>query len=116
MDLPTVLSMSERILNETAVRAHALNCSQQRRAGKFTRVGEDFLDEVAAEVESFVRGLRDTTWKNPTHDEVSPGELDFLTGRLLNKVSDALRQAIGRMIQNKVQRQPSVGVTLRHTY
>ncbi len=104
-----------RFLNESAIREHALACSKQFRAGKFTRVGEDFLDEVKADVASFLRDLRSV--RNPTslHDPLFPTDLSFPTGLLMEHVQYALNQYIGRLVQNKVQKQPSCGCTLSRT-
>ena len=38
------------LFNRSAVKAHALRLSQEHRAGKFTRVGEDFLLRVHAKL------------------------------------------------------------------
>lgn len=103
-----------RLLNESAIHNHALACSKAYRAGKFTRVGEDFQNEVRADVEAFIRELRN---KWPTLHPVLPltENTSCVTGALLDKVGAALNDAIARLIQNKVQRQPSCGCTLRAT-
>lgn len=101
-------------LNQSAVRKHALACSKAHRAGKFTRVGQDFLSEIDAEVEALVRDLRSTRFPTQMHEPLQTDE-KFVTGALLEKVKDALNQAIGRIIQTRVQRQPSVGQTLGRT-
>ncbi len=102
-----------RILNESAIKEHALACSKAFRGGKFTRVGSDFIEEVEADVESFVRRLQ---LQNET--KVHPPSMfscTFTTGALIDRVSEELNNMIGRMIQNKVQSQPSVGCTLGRT-
>lgn len=109
--------MSEQIatlrrLNGAAIREHALRCSKQFRAGKFTRVGEDFVDEVTAEVEAFVRDLRDNRIQTKLHAPLPPGELCLTTGALMDEVQHALNQYIGRLLQNKVQSQ-TTGCTLK---
>lgn len=106
---------SLRFLNESAIREHALACSKQFRAGRFTRVGEDFMDEVKADVASFVRDLRVLRNGTTLHDPKDIGELQFATGALMGAVQDALNQYIGRTVQNKVQKQPSCGCTLSRT-
>jgi hypothetical protein len=104
---------SLRFLNESALREHALACSDKFRAGLFTRVGQDFVDEVKADVEKLVRELRG---KCPTfHDPLNPQRADFVTGLLADKILFEWNAMIGRLIQNKVQRQPSCGKTLRRT-
>ena len=106
---------SGRFLNESAIRQHALECSRQFRAGKFTRVGQDFLDEVQADVEALVRDLR-SKYPPPLHEPLEPGEnICCVTGALLDKVKTELNRAVCRLIQAKVQRQPTVGVTLSRT-
>ena len=122
MDNEPIDLASGRYLNESAIRSHALKCSQKYRAGRFTRVSEDFIDEVKADVEAFLRGLRLT---HPTlHPPVSREgihmdsltlEYTFATGAFYDKLSPILNDAIARIVQNKVQRQPSCGKTLGRT-
>lgn len=103
-----------RFLNESAIRDHALRCSARFRANRFTRVGQDFLDEVSADVERLVRELRG---RFPTfHEALEPDEnTSCVTGLLSDKVAKELNRAICRMIQNKTQKQPSCGKTLGRT-
>lgn len=106
---------SGRFLNETAIRDHALECSKRCKGGKFTRVGQDFIDEVKADAEGLIRELRA---KFPTgiFDPIEPGEnSSCLTGAYVDKVKVELNRALCRLIQLKVQRQPSVGKTLSRT-
>lgn len=104
---------SGRYLNESAIHTHALKCSQTYRAGKFTRVGGDFIDEVKADVEALLRELRN---KYPTlHPALPTEQSTFVTGALTDRVVSILNEAIGRLIQCKVQRQPTVGKTLSRT-
>jgi hypothetical protein len=104
-----------RLLNESAIHNHALACSQKFRAGKFTRVGEDFQNEVRADVEAFIREIRNK-WPTPLHEPLPLDEnACCVTGALSDKVMAALNDAIARLIQSKVQKQPSVGCTLRAT-
>lgn len=100
-------------LNISAVKKHALACSVANRGAKFSRVGQDFIDEVCAEVEALVRELN-VRFPVKERDIVCTPEV-FVTGPLLEKLRDPLNAAIARIIQNKVQRQPSVGVTLGRT-
>lgn len=104
---------STRLLNESAIREHALACSAKFRAGKFTRVGQDFIDEVQADVEAFVREIR-LKWPTRVHEPL-PVKSGLVVGRLSDIVRTALNDAIGRLIQSKVQRQPTVGKTLGRT-
>lgn len=108
----TIDLSSGRYLNESAIRKHALRCSAAYRAGRFTRVGEEFLTEVAADVEALVRELRN---KYQTLHPTLPLETTCITQNLSDKVMGEINAAIGRIIQSKVQRQPSVGKTLSRT-
>lgn len=104
---------SGRYLNESAIREHALACSKACKCGKFTRVGADFVDEVKADVEALVRKLRN---EHPTlvHPQL-PCESVLLTGALSDKVMEVINEVTARIIQRKVERQPSCGVTLGRT-
>lgn len=105
---------SLRYLNESAIREHALRCSAKFRAGRFTRVGEDFLDEVKADVERLVRELRG---RFPTfHEALEPdANTSCVTGLLCDKLARELNRTVCRLIQNKVMKQPSCGKTLGRT-
>ena len=103
---------SGRYLNESAIRSHALKCSQTYRAGKFTRVGEDFINEVKADTEALIRELRNKY--RTLHPEL-PADNTFVTQRLSDRLMAEVNNAIGRIIQSKIQRQPSVGCTAKAT-
>jgi hypothetical protein len=102
-----------RLLNESAIRDHALACSKAYRAGKFTRVGQEFIDEVKADTEALVRELRSKY--QTLHPVLDPGNKGFTTGALSDRIMHELNHVIGRMVQNKVQKQPSCGCTLSRT-
>jgi hypothetical protein len=103
-----------RYLNESAVHAHALECSRRNRAGKFTRVSQDFQDEVRVDVEGIMRRIRNEYAVNHVHPKIET-DLTFVTYAMLEKIRDDLNAAIASLIQGKVQRQPSVGKTLGRT-
>lgn len=105
---------SLRFLNESAIKTHALRCSKLYRANRFTRVGVDFVDEVKADVEALVRELRN---RHPTLNPALEPEEEIccVTGLLSAKVGAELNRLVCRMIQNKVQKQPSCGKTLGRT-
>jgi hypothetical protein len=106
---------SGRFLNESAIRDHALRCSVKFKCNRFTRVGQDFLDEVSADVEAMVREIRN---KFPTRvfEPLEPGEnISCVTGNLCDKIGVEINRAICRLIQLKVQSQPSCGKTLGRT-
>lgn len=106
-----------RLLNESAIREHALRCSKTYRANKFTRVGQDFMDEVHVDIDNLVRNVRNQfpTLHPPLHNDGIEVGYRFVTGNLIQKINGELERAIGRLIQNKVQRQPTVGKTLGRT-
>jgi hypothetical protein len=104
---------SGRYLNESAIKEHALECSKKFRTGKFTRCGTDFIDEVKADVESVIRELRNKHAVK-LHEPLET-ELVFTTGALCDKIQPELNAMVRRIIQNKVQAQPSCGCTLGRT-
>jgi hypothetical protein len=104
---------SGRYLNESAIKDHALACSKKFRAGKFTRCGVDFIDEIKADVEAVIRELRNKHLVK-LHDPLET-ELVFTTGALCDKIQPELNAMVSRIIQNKVQVQPSCGRTLGRT-
>jgi hypothetical protein len=104
-----------RHFNDTAIREHALACSVAIKGGKFTRVGQDFIDEVHADIESIIRD-----WNNkfPLNNHAPVSNYDaftFTTGALMSRVQEALNGAIRRLVQRKVEVQPSCGKTLSRT-
>ena len=114
--METIDLSSGRFLNESDIRAHALRCSQVCKCGRFTRVGQDFIDEVSADVEALVRNVRNqhptgTVWPTLEPDE----DCGCVCGSLRDKVATELNRLICRLIQLKVCRQPSVGKTLGRT-
>lgn len=116
---PHAWADTTRLINESAIKDYALECSKRFRAGKFKRVGTDFMDEVKADVEAFVRQLR-TKYTTPVHGPlymlINGGECPkFATGNLIDKIEKEVNEAIGRIVQCKVQAQPSVGQTLGRT-
>jgi hypothetical protein len=113
---PLDLLSTAPAINITALKEHALRCSAKYRAGKFTRVGQDFIDEVLTDVECLIREIRGKY--KTLHEPLEPDDRkngNFVKGALMEKIGEELHRAIGRMIQNKVQKQPTVGVTLGRT-
>lgn len=104
---------SGRYLNESAIREHALKCSAAYRANRFTRVGEEFITEVKADVEALIRNLRSKY--QTLHPALSVENTTFITGQLSDRVMGEMNSMIGRLIQSKVQAQPSCGKTLGRT-
>ena len=104
---------SARYLNEAAIREHALECSANFRANTFTRVGEDFMNEVKADVEAALRELRNKT-STRMYPPLATAKI-FVTGLFQERAGEIFNDLVGRIIQNKVQRQPSCGKTLGRT-
>lgn len=102
-------------LNTAAVKRYALTCSKAYKGGKFTRVGEDFLEEVEADVEALVRSIvtQHPAFLNPQLE--TPTVELFVTGTLMDKIKKEVNSAIHRLIKNKVCKQPSVGKTIGRT-
>lgn len=100
-------------LNQSAIRKHALVCSKQLRGGRFTRVGQDFIDELEADLETLIRELGNK-YPVPVHAEIGTEEC-FVPGPTLDRIGELLNRAVARLIQNKICKQPSVGVTAGRT-
>ncbi len=102
-----------RLLNVSAIKAHALRVSAERRAGKFERVGESFLEQVEADVDTVVRQLANAC---PLPDGFRPVATDnvcFVTQHMDEKLAFAMSDVVARIIQRRVHRHPSVGKTLQ---
>lgn len=76
-------------------------------------MGSDFIEEVEADVEAFVRRLQIQN-ESKVHPPLVPTST-LTTGALVERVGEELNLMIARMIQNKVQSQPTVGCTLGRT-
>jgi|GEM_PF-2974598 len=105
------VTRTQSVINRSAVKAYALKVSREKRANKFKRVGEGFLDSVEADVETVIRqialglGLESIT---------SAGDdREFITGAALDKMREKLNERAKRIVHGKVMRHPSVGVTLQ---
>lgn len=122
-----LLAPDRPALNESAIKDFALRCSRTYRAGKFTRVGGDFMDEVNTDIECLLREIR-AKWGNTVHPALAQGGLIIspkdqtvednvfiVKGAFLSKLETEVNRAICRLIQNKVQKQPSCGCTLGRT-
>lgn len=99
------------IINRSAVKNFALKVSKEKRAGKFTRVSVEFLDSVEAEVEALIRGVAqgyDSEVVLPDGDSAR-----FINGKAVNNIEEKLNFAAMKIVQGKVRRHPSLGVTLK---
>jgi hypothetical protein len=109
--LATVATL--RYVNASAIHTHALKCSKQLRAGKFTRVSQSFVDDVQAEAERLIREIK--SQYQPASQAlvaVDEGSL-FVTGAYMENAKEILNAVVARVVQAKVQRHPSVGKTLQ---
>jgi len=109
METPT---RTQSVINRSAVKAYALVVSREKRARKFTRVSEDFLNLIEAEVETVIRSI--TLSFGPDVDgPVEPDDdREFITGAALEKIRDRLNERAKAIISGKVKRHPSKGCTL----
>jgi hypothetical protein len=102
-----------RLLNVTAIKEHALRCSKETRAGKFDRVGADFLDGVETDIESVIRALVNSAPLADGFAPVEKGSACFVTGAMADKLAAAMNLVVARIIQKRVHRHPSLGKTLQ---
>ena len=106
-------------LNQAAIKEFALRCSKTYRAGKFTRVGQDFIEEVETDIECLLRELRNkcgTLHRALGQGQGSPEDNVFIVkGAFKDRLETIFNQLVCRIIQNKVQRQPTCGCTLSRT-
>ena len=102
-----------RLIIHSHVREYALVVSKQYRAGKFTRVSQEFIDGVQADVDNLIRQI-ESKLGEPFYGPVEgPHEaLQFVPGFALEAVQFRLNNAIKKIIRNKVRSTPSCGVTL----
>jgi hypothetical protein len=110
MNNEQTITRTQSIINRSAVKSYALKVSRERRAGKFERVGESFIDRVISDIEATIRQIAPP----PTCDIVQPeDDRGFITGAALDKVREKLNERARAIISGKVLRHPSVGVTLK---
>ena len=100
----TVQPLAKAKYNRAAIKRHALKVSREARLGKFTRVSEQFIDDVIAEVESEQRRLRDAEVRNSIA-QVEPSENEnFLTGAGYLTLCGAFNIRIARIIHMEVNK------------
>jgi hypothetical protein len=97
--------MNTNILNRSAVKKYALEMSKQYRNGKFTRVSQEFLADIETEAEVAIRSL---AYESPT---ATAG--DFVTRFSLERAREKLNTHLSGLIEKKVRRHPTLGVTLK---
>lgn len=104
--IPAPLSFN--LITRSAVRAYALRVSKERRAGKFKRVGEGFLDAVEADLDAAIRQIVG----NVPDGFIEPGR-SIITGNVSARAKEKLNRLAHIIIYRKVFRHPTIGITLK---
>lgn len=101
------------LINRSAVKKHALKVSGSCRAGKFTRVSEEFIDNVESILDDVIRQTL-SKMANTRFDSVPVDESSrrLLTDAAREKVASRMEEVLLRIIQLRVESTPSCGVTL----
>lgn len=99
------------------VRRFGLLCSKTVKNGRFNRMSPVFMDSVDAGVEKLRREIREKykTVVFPDIADVTDNNVAtpvFLTKHQRDAIVKEVEFMIGRLIQRKVERQPSCGKTL----
>lgn len=94
----------------TIVKKQALLVSKEVRLGKFDRVSKDFIDQVDAEFDAYIRRLRSEV---KTADPLIEPTQDMLTPEAKKAILEIANQKLAAHIQNRVKRHPSIGKTLK---
>jgi hypothetical protein len=100
------------MINKSVIHDYALKCSKELRAGKFTRVGQQFIDSVEEDLEGIIRATCPGSPPDrlPT---VDGSKLFIVEAKVLPRLSEKLNKAVQCVVARKVMRHPSVGVTLQ---
>ena len=104
--IPTKL---QSVINRSSVKAFCLHVSRTKRAGKFTRVSEEFLTKIESEVEATIR---QTARYVEGYSTLSPDNREFVTGEAMKKIREKLNERTRQIIESKVRSHPSIGQTL----
>jgi len=89
-------------LNHSAIRRHALKISKAARAGKFTRVSEEFINKIERVVDFMIDERHKASFNSIMADvEIDPAD-DFMTGEGKRALCEAFRVWIGRRIHSEV--------------
>lgn len=99
---------TQSVINRSAVKSFCLKVSKERRAGKFERVSEEFLQAIESAVEAEIRQV--AKW---CENSVESGDQWFITGAATKKIEEKLNERVRQIIQAKVQSHPSIGCTLK---
>lgn len=98
-------------LNKASTKGYALRCSELLRAGKFTRVGEAFLQSVEADLDSAIRQIGGAL---PERAPMLEKDETFVHWSDIEPlVREKIEQLVRSLIIRKVLRHPSLGCTLQ---
>lgn len=100
------------ILNKSAVKKYALQCSESRRAGKFKRVGTSFLQRCEARMESALKAMYRGDGGPETPLEPTEGT-KFSTSFGGTKAREQMEKLARDVVFNEVKSHPSLGKTLK---
>ncbi|NOS67031.1 MAG: hypothetical protein HOO67_01545 [Candidatus Peribacteraceae bacterium] len=106
------IQRTQSVINRSAVKKYALKVSAEKRAGKFTRVSDDFLVQVEADLEAAIRQLSSTV---DTSEMAKPAEdVDwFITGQAVKNAEGRLNELARIIVHRKVMKHPTLGCTLK---
>jgi len=104
-----LVTKTQGIINRSAVKRYALKVSAEKRAGKFTRVSEEFLTQIEADLDSSIRQLAIAD----TSDMAYSDGAWFITGQAVKKTEERLNMLARVIIHRKVMRHPTIGCTLK---
>ncbi len=109
METPTT-DKAPPLICRSRVKKYALKVSRERRAGKFTRVSEDFLLSVETDLESAIRQL---VIADLSEVPALPDAKPLITGEALRRANLRLNTLAQLIIYRKVHRHPTLGSTLK---
>lgn len=101
------------VMNRASLAYYAMLVSQQRRSGKFTRVGTSFIERCEARLEAVIRQINPNRGAESELVSLPEGHTNFITSTAREKAEEMLESVARRIIHAEVLRHPSVGVTLQ---
>jgi hypothetical protein len=93
----------------TLVKRVALETAGRIRAQKFNRVSKDFVDQVEAEIDCFLRKL----YNEGEPEQFKTSGEKLFTPEAQERILVALNKRIEVIIHNRVKAHPSLGKTLK---
>ncbi len=97
----TELPRTNGDFNEAAIKRHAIAVTDQTRMGKFTRVSGQFVIDIEASIDAFIRKLRVETVSFT--GQTVPCDEQFLTGEGKKKLVEAFNIWIAGEIHRKTK-------------